>query len=185
MNAKHPFILLLLSLFCACKPDPVPKPRAMLRLDYLPARYETFLEQGYYQFRKNTEAIVSRKKEHALNIAYPRMKATLFITYKPVNNNLEQLLQDVQKLTYEHIIKADKITETPFVNNARKTYGMLYEVSGNAASQLQFYVTDSAAHFLTGALYFRARPNYDSLLPAVHYLKNDIKKIMETLQWHR
>ena len=60
---------------------------------------------------------------------------------------------------------------------------MFYEVVGNAASQAQFYVTDSTQHFLSGSLYFYVKPNYDSILPATEYVKNDIRKIMETLQW--
>ena len=60
---------------------------------------------------------------------------------------------------------------------------MFYEVDGNAASQSQFYVTDSTKHFLTGSIYFNAKPNFDSIHPAAFYLKNDIRKIMETIRW--
>ena len=60
---------------------------------------------------------------------------------------------------------------------------LVYEVEGNAASQAQFYVTDSINHFLTGAIYFRATPNFDSIYPAAAYLKNDIKQLMETVEW--
>jgi gliding motility-associated lipoprotein GldD len=60
---------------------------------------------------------------------------------------------------------------------------MFYEVGGNAASQSQFYVTDSINHFITGSLYFYAKPNYDSILPAANYLQKDIKRIMESLEW--
>jgi gliding motility-associated lipoprotein GldD len=60
---------------------------------------------------------------------------------------------------------------------------MFYEVQGNAASQAQFYVTDSTDHFVTGSLYFLARPNYDSIYPAAIYLQQDIRKIMESLKW--
>ena len=38
-------------------------------------------------------------------------------------------------------------------------------------------------HFISGALYFSARPNYDSIFPAIDYIKNDIVRIMESLQW--
>ncbi|MGO1585817.1 MAG: gliding motility lipoprotein GldD, partial [Mesonia sp.] len=54
---------------------------------------------------------------------------------------------------------------------------------GNAASQAQFYVTDSVNHFITGSIYFRSKPNYDSIVPAANYLKNDIKHLMESLTW--
>jgi gliding motility-associated lipoprotein GldD len=60
---------------------------------------------------------------------------------------------------------------------------MQYIVGGNAASQSQFYLTDSTQHFITGSLYFYARPNFDSILPAANYLEKDIKRIMESLEW--
>ncbi|PAM93548.1 gliding motility lipoprotein GldD, partial [Flavobacterium sp. IR1] len=65
------------------------------------------------------------------------------------------------------------------------TYGMFYEVSGDAASQAQFYLTDSVSHFMTGSVYFRAQPNYDSILPAATYLKNDMRHLMETVNWKK
>ena len=86
-------------------------------------------------------------------------------------------------MTQKHVIKADEIAEQPFLNQKRRVFGMFYEVGGNAASQSQFYVTDSTKHFLSGSLYFYAKPNYDSILPAADYLKNDIKHIMESLRW--
>ena len=81
------------------------------------------------------------------------------------------------------MVKADNILEQPFVNRDDRVYGMFYEVRGNAASQAQFYVTDSTEHFVTGSLYFYAKPNYDSIYPAAVYLQKDIRKIMETLKW--
>jgi gliding motility-associated lipoprotein GldD len=111
------------------------------------------------------------------------MKATLYLTYKPVNNNIEKLLRDAQKLTYEHVIKADDILEQPFINFDNKVYGMFYEVGGNAATNIQFYVTDSTKNFVTGSLYFYAKPNFDSILPAASYIKADVRKIIETMKW--
>ena len=90
---------------------------------------------------------------------------------------------DAQNITQKHSQKADEITEQPYINPERKVYGMFYEVGGNAASQSQFYVTDSTRHFITGSLYFYTKPNYDSILPAAHYLKRDIQHLMETIKW--
>ena len=75
------------------------------------------------------------------------MKATIYLTYKPVNNNINKLLRDAQKLTYEHVIKADDILEQPYINSTNKVYGMFYQVDGNAATNSQFYVTDSTQTF--------------------------------------
>jgi len=38
---------------------------------------------------------------------------------------------------------------------------------------------------VTGSLYFYAKPNYDSILPAAMYLQNDIRRIMESLRWKK
>jgi gliding motility-associated lipoprotein GldD len=111
------------------------------------------------------------------------MKATIYLTYKPVNGNIDKLLRDAQKLTYEHVIKADDILEQPFINSEKKVYGMFYKVSGNAATNAQFYATDSVKHFLTGAVYFYAKPNFDSIMPAADYIRNDMQTLMETLKW--
>ena len=88
-----------------------------------------------------------------------------------------------QSLTQKHTMKADEIESVLFENAENNVFGMFYAVGGNAASQSQFYVTDSINHFLTGSLYFYAKPNYDSILPAAAYLKNDIKHLMESVEW--
>ena len=95
------------------------------------------------------------------------------------------MLIDAQKLTYEHVVKADNIAEEKYVNEYHGVYGMFYDVAGNAASQSQFYVTDSTSHFITGSIYFNVTPNYDSILPAAAYLKNDIRHLMESLRWKK
>ena len=111
------------------------------------------------------------------------MKATIYLTYKMVNNNIDDLLRDAQKLTYEHVIKADDILEQPYINKDKKVYGMFYEVTGNAATNAQFYATDSTKHFVTGSVYFYAKPNFDSIMPAADYIKNDMQRLMETMKW--
>ena len=120
-----------------------------------------------------------------MNIHYPRMKATLYLSYREVNGNrnIDSLLYDAQKLTYDHTIKAESILEQPRVDSINSVYGMFYMINGNAATQSQFYVTDSIRHFVNGSLYFDSKPNFDSLYPAVVYLRNDIRRIMEPIRW--
>jgi gliding motility-associated lipoprotein GldD len=171
------------TLLFSCGDDPIPKPQGELRLDYPQANYKSLSEQCPYVFDTNTEAEVKLKDDCSMVIEYPQMNASIFITYKKVHKDLDVLLNDAQKLTYEHVAKADNITEQPFVNPREGVYGMFYTISGNAASNSQFYLTDSTSHFVTGSLYFKAKPNYDSILPAAVYLENDIRKIMESFSW--
>ena len=187
---KNLILLFILSLCVSCGSDPVPKPKAFLRLDYPQQKYFDVDAQLPFTFQQNEFAvdinsikISSDKKTYGLDINYPLLKATIYITYKKVENNLEAYLIDAQNLTQKHTQKADEITYSPYENLSNRVYGMLYEVGGNAASQSQFYVTDSIDHFITGSLYFYAKPNYDSILPAADYLKKDIQHIMETIKW--
>lgn len=170
-------------LALACGEEPLPKPRAMLRLDYPPQAYRLYEDACPFEFEYSQLARLESKEDCSMVLQYPAMKGSIFLTYKPVEGNLKELLSDAQKLAYEHVIKADAIPEQEFVNKDRKVYGMFYEVTGDAASQSQFYVTDSTRHFVTGSLYFYAKPNYDSILPAAAYLQRDIRRIMESLSW--
>lgn len=175
-------ILFITTLFYSCKEETLPKPKALLRLDYESSDTKNY-ETDYYQFELSNLAKASAGENASLTLDYPSMKGSIFITYKKVNGDIESLLSDAQKLSYEHVVKADDIIEQPFVNDPSNVYGMYYEVRGDAASQAQFYATDSVQHFVTGSLYFYAKPNYDSIYPAAVYLQKDIRKIMESLRW--
>lgn len=170
-------------LGASCADEAVPKPKAYLRLDYPEARYSQYSSGCPFSFNVNTLASVTQKGNCDLTIQYPRMKATVYLTYKPVQGNITALLRDAQTLTYKHVIKADDIIEQPYVNPLKDVYGMFYQVGGNAATNAQFYVTDSTSHFLTGSVYFYAKPNFDSIMPAASYIKNDMQNIIETLKW--
>ena len=167
----------------SCKDDALPKPSSYLRLDYPEAKYVNFENECPYAFEMNSDAIIKKEKDCGFTITYPKMKATIYLTYKPVTKNINELLRDAQKLTFEHVIKADDILEQPYLNSDKKVYGMFYQVEGNAATNSQFYATDSTRHFVTGSVYFYAKPNYDSIMPAASYIKNDMQRLMETLKW--
>jgi gliding motility-associated lipoprotein GldD len=173
--------LLILILF-SCEENNLPKPASFLRLEYPRATYAP-LNMDRFQFEQAEGAVVVKKQDRWMDLQYPEMKATLVLTYSPVQNNLQALFSDAEQLTFKHMIKADEISAKPYENPSNKVYGKLFEVSGDAATHIQFHATDSTQHFLTGALYFYAKPNYDSLLPAVHHLKKDIVHLMETLVW--
>jgi gliding motility-associated lipoprotein GldD len=86
-------------------------------------------------------------------------------------------------MVYDHVQKASAINQQIFVNREKKIYGTLYTLKGNAASQMQFYLTDSVKNFLRGALYIKEIPNYDSLRPVISFLSEDVIKMIETAEW--
>ncbi len=187
MLKKVAILTLLILAFYGCKEEAFPKPKAKLRLEYPNKDYEK-IETEYFSFDKNKLANLSNDtkglRKGDLVLDYPMMKGSIFITHKKVEDNLEKLMIDAQKLSYEHASQADGIKPSEFYNEQERIFGMYYEVSGDAASQAQFFVTDSTRNFVTGSLYFYVKPNYDSIYPAAAYLQNDIRTIMETLRWN-
>lgn len=185
LKKSIPYTVLLMFFLCfnGCKGEVVPKPSAQLSLEYPEAEYVRFENNCPFTFDMNSETIIKGKSDCNFTIDYPKMKATIYLSYKPITNNINLLLKDAQKLTYEHVIKADDILEQPFLNKKDKVYGMFYTVDGNAATNAQFYVTDSTKHFVDCSVYFYAKPNFDSILPAASFVRNDMQRIMESLRW--
>ncbi len=176
--------LLLIFLMASCHRDNyVPKPRAFLRLEYPPHRYEKISADFPFTFEKSVFSRLEIKSDTTFNLYYPGMKARIYMTYAPIRHNLKKLMIDAEKLTYKHAIKANDFITRDFINKSARVYARLNLVTGNAASPLQFYLHDSLHHFVTGSLYFRAVPNYDSIRPPLEYLKKDVKHMLETWQW--
>ncbi len=177
----------------SCGENHVPKPKGFLRLDYPQATYVKAKVEVPFSFETNLLAtkltarnIPATTESYAINIEYPSLKGTIFLTYKAVERdegNLRLFLHDAQKFTQKHMSRADEIPYEDYINEENHVYGRFSEVKGNVASPAQFYVTDSINHFLAGSLYFHAKPNYDSILPAANYLQKDIQRIMETITW--
>lgn len=180
--------LILLFLFfniISCNKDVLPKPKAYLSLNYPKKAYEKLSLKRPYTFDVLNNTKLINESNNWLKIKYPSLKASIDITYRPVKNNLKELLTEAEKLVFKHAIKADQIIPKDFNNRKNKVYGSLYQITGNAASQIQFHLTDSTHNFIKGSLYFYVKPNYDSVLPAVDYIKKDILRLIETLEWKK
>ena len=87
-------------------------------------------------------------------------------------------------LVYVHAAKASSITAQSYADDECRVYAVLYNLSGQAATPLQFVVTDSAAYLFRGALYFDTPVRRDSVAPIVDYITDDVVRLIETLQLH-
>ncbi len=176
--------LLLIILAVSCNDKALlPKPKAQLSLNYPTASYLPITSNCPYEFMKNSTAQFETMQQCESKLVYPEMRATIYLSYRAINNNLDSLLADAYQMPSKHIIKAAEIPEKVFINPGHKAYGTLFRIVGEAASQAQFFITDSLDHFLVGSLYFYTRPNYDSIMPAARYIEKDMVKLMETLVW--
>jgi len=183
-------IIILISIFgSSCKEKYTPKPRGFFRIDLPKKEYSKLSLDLPYTFNYATCADINvdnsqKHNDYWINIEYPEINGKIHISYLKINNNFDQIIEDTRKLAYKHSIKADAIKEKTYSNPEKNVYGILYEIEGNAASSVQFFLTDSIEHYLRGALYFTAEPNKDSLAPVINFVKDDIKVLIESFEWN-
>ena len=185
MYRKSTFVLTLCCFFIlmSCNNDTLPKPKAYLSLEYAKKEYQKLPVSRPFTFDVLKTTTIIDEKNNWLKIKYPNLKASIDITYRPVKNNMKELITEAEKLVFKHAVKAEQIVPKDFTNFDKRVFGSLYEITGNAASHLQFHVTDSTDNFIKGSLYFYAKPNYDSILPAVDYIKKDVLRLVESIEW--
>lgn len=174
------FLIILSS--CADKSNP--KPLGYFRIDLPKKEYELFSSNCSYKFLKSKNVeVLSNEKNCWFDLHYPSYNATVHLTYKKIKSNLSSIIEDSYKLAYDHSIRSDGIIEKIYNNNEAQVYGILYDIHGNSASNIQFFITDSTSHFLRGALYFNTTPNADSLQPVKNHIKEDLEVLIESLNW--
>jgi gliding motility-associated lipoprotein GldD len=189
-------ILVFISASYSCRDVAVPKPKGHFRIDLPQRQYLLFNDQSanrselpfsfeYPAYGQLLFQVEKKDESGWFNIEFPAYRAKIYFTYKNVNNNLSGLLEQTYKLNVKnHISKADAINEHVIDNQEDKVYGILYDLKGNTASAVQFYVTDSVKHYIRGSLYFSAEPNADSLAPVIEFFREDIIHLIETLKWN-
>ena len=186
------FLLACLTLAACGSSDQaeyVPKPKGYPRID-LPVASYVPIEPGHpYQFDVNKIARVlpdtfKRAEPHWIFVYYPTLKATVQLTYKPVQNldNLRGMLADAYKLTAKHNVKAYSINQQR-VQLRSGLSASLITLVGEVPTQFQFITTDTTRHFLRGALYFDTATANDSLAPVIDYVKADMMRMLNTLKW--
>ena len=179
------YLLILVFLFFSCKERFSPKPKGYLRID-LEQKIDSLFQPSHcpFEFIAPDYFRIDYKNNICwLDLKYPKHRATIHLTYKPIDNNLFKLLEDSRQMAYKHTVKADAINEKTYANYQNKSFGTLYDIHGQTASSVQFHMTDSTKHFIRGSLYFHANPNQDSLSTITQSIRKDILQIIETLKW--
>lgn len=184
-------IFIFLALF-SCKENYTPKPRGYFRIDLPERAYKEFDSASFpYSFEYSSSAYLTNdpyapNQKYWLNINYPQFKAEIHLSYRKIDNNLPQILNDAHTLVAKHISKADAIYDSLIIQPEKKVYGLVFDLEGiGVASPYQFYLTDSTDNYLRGALYFNVHPNNDSLKPVIKYIKKDIDKLISSFQWKK
>lgn len=210
-NCRLKFFLgfsLFYLIFLSCnQEDFSPKPKGYFRIE-LPARsFQKYSGNCPFTFEFHRDAVIGNDNEKIsepcwMNIDYPFLNATIHLSYKKIEkkspgistfesdslmnreeNLLNDFIEDSRTLVYKHSVKASNIIEDRIIDDSSKVYGLIYTLEGNAASSMQFYLTDSVNHFVRGALYFNTETNADSLAPVIRYVQEDILHFVNTFEW--
>lgn len=180
---------IILAAFTACREDYTPKPRGFMRVEYPPKIYTRFESKApfsfdYPEYAKVVPDSSPNAEKFWYNIEFPVFDGTIYLSYKKVNDNLTAFIEDSRSLAYKHTIKADAIEESIINKPKENVYGILYDFSGNTATSLQFFLTDSSRHFLRGSLYFNTAPRQDSLAPVIDFIREDVLQMIESYRWN-
>lgn len=182
-----PALVVAAFLLVSCKQHYSPKPYGYFRIDLPTKEYKAYDGNMPYSFELPVYAFITSDSVNRewSNIEFPLNNATVYMTYKALNNDFARYLEESREFVYKHTVKADAINESFYGNDDKKVYGILYDIKGNTASSVQFFITDSTDHFLRGSLYFNSVPNKDSLGPVIEFIRADIVHMMETFSWKK
>ena len=182
------FLFFLILGVSGCRRVPVPKPYGYVRLTMPDTCYADAVPAGYpYRFDVSCNAEVLHVRgelgeRYWIDLHYPALNATVHCSYQPVRGNLRELTDDAIRFVYRHASHASSIPEQGYENPDARVYGVLFDLEGNTASSLQFFLTDSVRHFFRAAAYCDCVPNADSLAPVYEYLHEDVVRIVESFE---
>lgn len=209
MKNIHLLLVVVVLSVLSCNSVFTPKPRAYFNIELPERKYAVFNEPGFpYSFEYPVYARITKEPDSTglnpywINVDIDRFQARIHLSYKTIGgssvykintaqgyrdslarNSFESLREEAYKMTYKHTVKASGIVDSFFVT-PQGSSGVYFYVAGAAATSKQFYITDTAKHFLRGALYFNAAPNVDSLAVVSDFLEGDINHLLKTLRWN-
>ena len=185
-------LILTLLIFASCSGnhDYSPKPRGYYRIVFPKKDYQAYNTSCPFTFVYPKYAFVepdrnADAKPCWLNMQFPQFNGTLHLSYEHIQSKKEfdELIEDAHKLSFKHTVKATSIDEGVIRYPDRKVYGIYYTIDGNAASSVQFYLTDSTKNYIRGALYFNTEPRLDSIQPVLTFVKQDVDIMIKSFRW--
>lgn len=190
------FAMMLLSACGGNGGDYSPKPRGYFRIEFPKKEYRNYESSYPFTFKYPAYATVERDTQsrvgpnlinmsHLLNMQFKQFNATLHLSYETITSKqvFNLLVEDARKLAFKNTVKSTGIDQGSINIPGHKVWGIYYTIDGNAASSVQFFVTDSVKNYMRGALYFNSEPRLDSIQPVLDYIKKDVAVMIESFRW--
>ncbi|MDB5156178.1 MAG: gliding motility lipoprotein GldD [Mucilaginibacter sp.] len=195
-----PILIIALLFFAACgdSHDYSPKPRGYFRIALPKKAYREYVSGYPFTFQYPTYAVMEKDTQtrithsllnmnQLLNMQFPQLNGTLHLSYETITSKkvFDELVEDAHKFAFKNTVKATDIDQGNISIPAHKVYGIYYTIGGNAASSVQFFLTDSVKNYMRGALYFNTEPRLDSIQPVLTFVKQDINVMIATFKWKK
>lgn len=179
-------IMCAVLLLASCQQRATPRPDGYFRIEPYPASYTPYrLGTITLHVNDSAQCVVAKGGEqrgaHWLNVVYPRYHATIYLSYIPLEGDIERLMGESIDLVYRQNVITEQVEAVAYEDVERGLYATLYSLSPESATPLQFIATDSVAYLLRGALYFDAPVKTDSVAPSLHYIEADIMQMVESI----
>lgn len=178
-------LIICLFLFsCSSAPKEKEQTSSIRKTNEL-AKYETAsFSFDYNKGQTIIPKIADSSDEIWFDILDSDMGATIYCSYLPINQaSLYQTLEDSYRLAYSHVSVSDGISQSFISNDNLKTYATIYDIDGQVATPIQFFVTDSTSHFLRGSLYYNKSVKNDSVASTTKLIRDDILTLISSLRW--
>lgn len=177
--------LLLVALLAACATGcrdnggtPVPRPRAYPRIDVPDSAFTTLSADGV-AMAVNTSASVRRGQNNGLDIAYPRLNSTLYISINRYRDN-QELARAIANRNQRMALNtgSERVRTDEFTNDAGFFCRMI-SAGGASAIPVQFTAAGPGRTLVSGAAVFSVPvASADSVAPASRALQRDILHLL-------
>ena len=188
MNKIISLLLIFFSIFYSCVDSNLPKQSAFLRIEFPEPNYiapnEIKLPIHFYYNLSAADVNVTNSKQFSLN--YPKMNLIVDMSLNKITKreDLENNFRDFSLTLETHSKKSNGIFIREYEDLNNRVYAKIFELRGDVASPIQFYLTDSTSNFINGSLNLKFKSKYDSIFPTIQYVKNDILVLVESLNWN-
>ena len=175
-------LLFLLLIISSCDSNILPKQKGFFAPDFTFPNYK-ILEYCNHSFKLNNASKIIAKPDCNYEIEYDELNAKIYVSSIIADNNFDLISKKFDEKVFNNSEYADQILTSEYSDPLKKVYSRIYFFVGDSPSNIQFYLTDSVSNYISSSTYFNSKPNYDSLLPYIHYIRSDIRKFIESFDW--
>ena len=172
----------------SCNETNLPKQNGFLRIEFKEPYYSIYEETdtlfNFYYNSGSTDLDQIGNSQFLFD--YNDLNLSLNLSFYNIegSQDLEKKSRDFSLILDTHTKKSNGVILREYDNNNRRIFGKLYEIKGDVASPIQFYLTDSISNFISGSVNLKFKSNYDSIYPSIQYVKNDILVLFESINWN-